>query len=462
MADKQPQNLSVSRNLKIGVFHIGSGMADVIVNGVWNRIMVSDLGFSATPVSLLISLRYFLSPLGIWVGRISDDRAVGGYRRLSWIWAGRLMMVISLFMLGLSTASLASGTPADLVMWAAITLALLLFSLGNAISGSTFLALIYDITPEQQRGRAVGIVWTFLLVGFTIAGILFGVLLPSDGAGDSGIGFTPQTLLTLFMVAGVLLGALWFFSLLGEEKRGQSLPHVDSAEGRISVMADLRLVWQDRRMRSFFWYLTLSMFFAFAQDAILEPFAGDVFAMDVRVTTRFAAYWGSMSILGSIFFLWLSRRTKRLNNTNMSYIGVVVLVISFVVFSVSSLMGVRSLVTPGLILLGLGLGLWNIGTLGLMMDMSPAGRAGTFLGFWTLAVTFARGFGVSSGGIVRDIVDALTSNPQIAYGAVFVLEVIGLAVALYMLRRVHVDEFKSDLAQAEPSDPATILAGAMD
>ncbi len=460
MAEEQPQNLSVPRNIKIGVFHIGSGMADVIVNGVWNRIMVSDLGFSATPVSLLISLRYFLSPLGIWVGRISDDRAVGGYRRLSWIWTGRALMVISLFMLGLATASLVGGTPADLGMWLAMSVALLLFSLGNAISGSTFLALIYDLTPEHQRGRAVGIVWTFLLVGFTLAGVLFGVLLPSDGLAENGLSFTPQAVLNLFMVAGVLLGLVWFFSLLGEEKRGQTQPHVANAEGRISVRKDLQVVWQDSRMRAFFWYLTLSMFFAFAQDAILEPFAGDVFEMDARVTTRFAAYWGGMSILGSIFFLWLSRRTKRLTNTNMSYIGVAVLVIAFVVFSLSALAGIRQLVTPGLILLGLGLGLWNIGTLGLMMDMSPAGRAGTFLGFWTLAVTFARGFGVSSGGIVRDIADALTNNPQIAYGSVFVLEVIGLGVAFYMLRRVHVDAFKSDVAQQH--DPAAVLAGAMD
>ena len=43
--------------MKIGLFHLGSGMADVIITGVWNRIMISDLGYAATPVSLLTSLR---------------------------------------------------------------------------------------------------------------------------------------------------------------------------------------------------------------------------------------------------------------------------------------------------------------------------------------------------------------------------------------------------------------------
>ena len=41
------QNLSVGRNLKIALFHLGSGIADVMTTGVWNRIMISDLGFAA-------------------------------------------------------------------------------------------------------------------------------------------------------------------------------------------------------------------------------------------------------------------------------------------------------------------------------------------------------------------------------------------------------------------------------
>jgi BCD family chlorophyll transporter-like MFS transporter len=155
------KNLTIARNLKIGLFHLGSGMADVLATGVWNRIMITDLGFSATPIGLLVSLRYFLAPLGVWAGRMSDRHSVGGYRRLFWIWLGRAMMVLSILMLGVATATLAAEGEPSAANWIAITLALLLFSLGNAFSGSTFLALIYDRAPEHQRGRAVGLVWTF-------------------------------------------------------------------------------------------------------------------------------------------------------------------------------------------------------------------------------------------------------------------------------------------------------------
>src|SRR5690606_20329621 len=124
---------------------------DIITTGIWNRIMSSDLGFNATPIGLLVALRYFLAPLGVWAGRMSDERAFGGYGRLFWIWLGRAMMAISIAGLGLITASIARGDVVDTIDWIVITAAMLLFRLGNALSGSTFLALIYDRSTEEQR-----------------------------------------------------------------------------------------------------------------------------------------------------------------------------------------------------------------------------------------------------------------------------------------------------------------------
>ncbi|MFQ3568641.1 MAG: BCD family MFS transporter [Aggregatilineales bacterium] len=461
------QNLSTGRNIKIGFFHLGSGMADIITTGIWNRIMISDLGFSATPIGLLVSLRYFLAPLGVWAGRMSDEHAIGGYRRLFWVWSGRLMMAVSIAILGLVTAQIARGDVVDAIDWILIAGSLLLFSLGNAFSGSTFLALIYDRSAPNQRGRAVGIVWTFLLLGFTIGGILFGALLPTDDTPDiaDGLAFSPDTLQNLFLFAALLFGVLWFVSLLGEEKRvkpaAAPAPTVAETKPKTSLREDLKLAWGNRQTRFFFWYLGLSMLFAFSQDLILEPFAADVFGMEPNVTTRFSAYWGSMAILGTIAFLILSRRIKRLTNTIMGYVGVGLLAATFALFALSSLAEIRGLVTPGLILLGLGLGIWNVGTLGLMMDMSPFGRAGTFLGFWTLVVTLARGIGVSSGGILLDIGRLATGgNLPAAYGAAFAIGAVGLIVSIVMLTQVNVQVYKE--ATEQPADAQTVFAGALD
>lgn len=470
MSAQQEPNLSVGRNLKIGLFHLGSGMADVISTGVWNRIMISDLGFSATPIGLLVALRYFLAPLGVWAGRMSDRHVIAGYRRLFWVWLGRAMMALSILTLGLTTAHIARGNPATPVIWLAITLSLLLFSLGNAFSGSTFLALIYDRAGVSQRGRAVGIVWTFLLLGFTVGGVLFGLLLPSsaeEGVVEAAhsLDFSPDTLQNLFVIGALVMGGLWLFSLLGEERRlpPDARPSAAEApEARSSLFDDLKLAWTNRRTRFFFWYLALSMVFAFSQDLILEPFAGDVFGMEARITNRFAAYWGSMAILGTLIFLWLSRRYRRLTNTVMAVVGVAVLIVTFALFALSSFAEIRGLVTPGLILLGVGLGVWNVGTLGLMMDMSPFGRAGTFLGFWTLVVTLARGLGVSGGGILRDAALKLVGDFPISYGLVFVVGAAGLGAALWALSQVRAPVFQSEQAVQPEANAEQVFAAALD
>ncbi|MCA0459001.1 MAG: BCD family MFS transporter [Chloroflexi bacterium] len=467
METPQKQNLSVGRNIKIGFFHLGSGMADVIIGGFWNRIMVSDLGYAATPVSLLSSLRYFLAPLGIWAGRISDRRPVAGYRRMFWIWLGRAMMVLSTLGLGMATAQLQAGGGAagmaghDGFQWLIIAVSLLLFSLGGAISGSTFLALIYDRAPEKLRGRAVGIVWTFLLIGFAVGGFGFGRLLPEHKDGQ-GVIFTPESLQMVFVVGAAVMGLLWFFSVVGEERRvkaGTVFENHGPQEYSTSVIADLKLVFNLRPMRYFFWFLVLSMMFAFSQDMILEPFGGDVFKMDASITTRFTAYWASMAILANIVFLFLSRRFKSLTNTTMSYIGVSFLVGGFAAFTIAAFGEVRPLVTIGLVLLGIGLGIWNVGTTGLMMDMSPEGRAGTFLGFWTLLVTFARGGGTSAGGIVRDLGLNFTGSAATAYGICFLLGMLGLVASMVMLRQANIKAYKAEQVKL---DAATALVGAMD
>ena len=209
--------VSLARNIKIGLFHLASGMADILTTGVWNRIMISDLGFAATPVGLLISLRYFLAPLGVWSGRVSDQRSIMGFRRTFWIWLGRLLMVLSTFALGYATSQLAIGAENGSNI-PIIVISMTLFSLGYSLSGSTYLALIYDVTPEKQRGRVVGLVWAFLLLGFTVGGIVYGILLPSRDQGET-LSFLPEQLLNLFIISGIIFIILWVISIIGEERR---------------------------------------------------------------------------------------------------------------------------------------------------------------------------------------------------------------------------------------------------
>ena len=91
-----PPRFSALRSFKIGSFHIGSSLTDVMLSGIWNRVMISDLGLAAWPVSLLLAARYFLAPLAIWAGHESDTHPLFGSRRTAYIWLGRLMMLLAL------------------------------------------------------------------------------------------------------------------------------------------------------------------------------------------------------------------------------------------------------------------------------------------------------------------------------------------------------------------------------
>lgn len=457
----EAKHLSIPSNLKLGLFHLGSGMADVLTTGVWNRIMISDLGFQATPIGLLVSLRYFLAPLSVWAGRMSDQTALGGYRRMFWIGLGRLMMGISMLVMGFITAQLVAGASASVLVWVGLTLALGLFSLGNAFSGSTFLALIYDRTPEHQRGRAVGIVWTFLLTGFAVGGAFFGILLPSDPSVLSAneFGYSAQTLLTLFVVSSVLISGLWVFSMWGAERRNSAFNVSEYGEHATSFRQDMQAVLNNHPTRMFMGYLILSMLFAFSQDLILEPFAADVLNMSASVTSRFSAYWGTTAIIGSLLCIVLSRRWSRFNNTLMSKYGIYILVIAFGVFAYSALAYTDTYIMLGLLALGVGLGMWNIGTLGLMMEMSPDGRAGTYLGFWTLVVTLARGVGVSGGGILRDLVLGVSADLAIAYGVVFAVGAVGLIASYLFLMQTDARAFRIEASQL---DTAQMIGAGLD
>ncbi len=435
-------NLSIGRNAKIALFHIGSSMADILTAGVWNRIAIAELGLNATPIALLLGLRYFLAPLSIWVGQRSDVSAWLGYRRIPFIWGGRLLMMLSYFILALGTVTVAEDKQSALG-WIGMIVALILFSVGSAFSSTTYLALIYDVTPKAQQTRAISFVWSFLIIGFALAGIVYSKLLPT---------YTREGFLALFLIAPLIMGVLWFFSVLGEEKPINRVAKAQAAAVQHRPFwQDLRSALANGQTRVFFMFLALSTMFFYTQDSILEPFAGQVFNMPTATTNRFSSYWGTMALIGIVVSLFLARRfPKRVNNTVLARWGVAILLIAFGLFTICALAQVRALVTISLIVMGIGLGAWTVGTLGLMMDMTRSFGAGLYLSLWTVSETLARGVGTVLGGVLRDVSLSFSGQFSVSYGTVFLVEAIGFGVTLLVLNRINVRAFHQET-------PATTL-----
>ena len=101
-----------------------------------------------------------------------------------------------------------------------------------------------------------------------------------------------------------------------------------------------------------------------------------------------------------------------------------------------------------LVLFGLATGLLTTAAVSLMLDLTAAEAAGTFIGAWGLAQAMSRGVAVVMGGAVLDIGRKLLPSLELAYGMVFVLEAVGMIVSIWFLNRVNVTEFQTNTKQA--------------
>jgi BCD family chlorophyll transporter-like MFS transporter len=437
---------SILRTIKIGTFHIGSSFVDLLTSGVLNRVLITDLGLWATPVALLSALRYLLAPLSIWAGYRSDARSVFGLRRLPFIWGGRLPMLLSLPLLPVATTLLAAD-PRSALGWALAVLAFLVYGVGTLVSGGPFLALVRDSAPPARRGQAMSIVQIFLVVSFPLAAIVYGRLMPV---------YDEPTFWRIVLTGMGIAAAFFFFSLLGEERRSAA-PEPESGQEQLPFSRLLREMWAERATRRFFLFLAIGAMSAFAQDAVLEPFGGDVFAMTNGETTRFNAYWGAGVLVSLVATVILTRRRMAHEQTGTTVLGLVLTSLPLALLSGVALGEAESLLIPVLFLFGIGFGIYTVGAVSLLMAMTSDRRAGAYLGLWSVAQLVFRGVGVFLGGFVRDVALIATGSAPAAYATVFMLEAVGLLVCVWVVLRVDVSGFARERA-APPVPSATLAA----
>ena len=435
---ESPSRFSVWRSLKLGSFNFGSALVDILTASVWNRLMIVDLGASATSVSILLALRYLLAPISLWAGFRSDTRPILGLRRTPYIWLGRVLMLLAVILLPLSLLRL-SVNLSDPIGWLMALVIFVAYGAGTAISGGPYLALIHDRTPAAKRGLAISIAQTLLLLGFAISPIVFGRLLPE---------YSPEKFQTLSIITGIAAALFWFFAIFREDRK-VTVTDVAPQESRPSLRVMLKSMWADRRARGFAIFLSLGAIASFAQDAVLEPFGGDVFAMDVQQTTRFSAYFGTGVLVMMVITAIVTRKRRPEQQSLPALIGLSVMIVGLLLLAVSGLAYIRWLIIPALLVFGLGFGAYTIGGVSLLMAMTTNQAAGAYLGLWTMIQLVSRGVGIGLGGVVRDVMLALTGSLAMAYSSVFILEAIGLAVCVGLLMRLDVVGFAREKQSGE-------------
>jgi BCD family chlorophyll transporter-like MFS transporter len=464
---------------RLGLFQMGLGIMSLLTLGVLNRIMIDELNVLAWIAASAIAMHQFVSPARVWFGQMSDAKTLLGYHRTGYVWIGAaLFTTISFVALQvvwqLGSSLQAGGWSGQTYAWAGI-LALIFAAYGLALSASStpFAALLVDVSDEDNRSQLVGVVWSMLMVGIVVGAIISSKLLntpdicgsaildyaPSPGGKIADIAKLQATINPVFILMPALVFGLCWLATLGVEKkysRYSTRSRAINREEQITLGKALGVLTASRQTGLFFTFLLVLTISLFMQDAVMEPYGGEVFGMCISETTKLNAFFGTGTLLGigSTGFLVLPRLGKQ----RTTKLGCIFAAVCVGVIILSGLLTNQGLLTSGLLFFGLASGIITAGATSLMLDLTAAETAGTFIGAWGLAQAMARGLSTVFGGVVLNLGKAIFSAPVLAYGTVFVIEACGMILAIWLLGRVDVKEFRAN-AQAAIS---AVMEGDLD
>lgn len=448
---------------QLGLFQMGLGMMSILTLGILNRIMIKELAIPATIAAGAIAVHQFMAPARLWFGQLSDAKPLFGYHRSGYVWVGSTLFALAAFLavqvmwqLGASVQTVGWALPTQLWI-GALGLVFAFYGLALSASSTPFAALLVDVSEEKERSQLVGIVWSMLMVGIVIGAILSSRLLALDGASD--LAALQGAVNRLFMIVpGVVLG-LCFLSTVGIEKKYSRFANRSSLvdrEDQITLDRALKVLTASPQTGLFFTFLLAMTISLFMQDAVMESYGGQVFGMSVSETTRLNAFWGGGTLIGigSTGFAIVPRlgkqRTAKLGCLLVAACACFLILIGF--------SANPKLLQSGLFLFGLASGVTTTGAISLMLDLTAAETAGTFIGAWGLAQALARAIATILGGGVLDVGKGIFPNLTLAYGLVFGVQAIGMITAVVLLSRVDVRAFRTNTKAAI----STILQGELD
>jgi BCD family chlorophyll transporter-like MFS transporter len=164
--------------VRLGLFQAGLGMMSVLMLGILNRVMISELAIPPLVAAGVIAMHQLVAPARVWFGQMSDAHPVGGLHRTGYVWLGAGVFALLAWGVVQITwqvaAQMALGWTGVTWAWVALLgLGFALYGLAVSASSTPFAALLVDISDEDNRSQLVGVVWSLLMVGI-IAGAIIG------------------------------------------------------------------------------------------------------------------------------------------------------------------------------------------------------------------------------------------------------------------------------------------------
>jgi MFS transporter, BCD family, chlorophyll transporter len=435
--------------VRLGLFQMGLGMMSVMVFGVLNRVLIKELAVPSTIATIILALTLFVAPARVIFGQLSDTKPLFGYHRTGYIWLGAAGLAINaiiavqvMWQLGASL-KLAGWTFATYGWAGLLGLIFALYGLSVSMCSTPFATLLVDITDEEDRSRVVAIDWSMLIGGTIVGAITIGVLLKSLTI-DATIVQVQAQINRLFLIIPALICILTVVATWGvEQKYSRFTRRIKTAhEGsHLSLGRALSILTASRQTQIFFTFLVVMTLGLFIQDPILETYGGDIFNLPIGQTASLNAYWGGGTLLGlSAAGFWF---IPRLGKQKTARLGCMLVAASMLWVIVAGLTQKAIFLQLALLLFGMCSGLVTTGAISLMLDLTVPETAGTFIGAWGLSQALAKGLATIIGGTGLSIGKLISPNLMVAYGFVFSLQALAMAIAVYLLDRVNVREFQT-------------------
>jgi BCD family chlorophyll transporter-like MFS transporter len=422
----QPSSFSWLQIVRLGLVQTALGAVVVLMTSTINRVMVVELALPALVPGALVALHYAAQVLRPRWGYGSD---IGG-RRTPWIVGGMAALCLGGFGAAVATALAETSVSAGLTLAVA---AFLLVGMGAGAAGTNLLVLLATGVESGRRGAAATIVWVMMIAGFAVTAPLAGHFLdPFSGLRLVAVSGTVS--LVAFAVAAL--------AVIGLEPRrpAASLPQQPKKPPFRAVLVQ---VLAEPAARRFTVFIFVSMLAYSAQELILEPYAGLVFAMSPGATTKLAGLQHGGVLAGMLIVAGITVFVGGpvLGSLKAwTAIGCALSALALGAIALGGPIGPEFPLRAAVAALGFGNGVYAVAAIGSMMALAGRGgeaERGTRMGVWGAAQGVAFGAGGFLGTLAVDLARLVATEPVTAYAVVFAAEGVLFVVAMLIALRVE-------------------------
>jgi BCD family chlorophyll transporter-like MFS transporter len=425
-ADAATTELPLARLLRLSMFQISVGMAAVLLTGTLNRVMIVELGVPTSLVAMMIAIPVLAAPFRALMGHKSDTyKSLLGWRRVPYVWLGSLLQFGGLAIMPFALLLLQSQTLGPVWLGpVGAACAFLLTGLGMHMTQTAGLALATDLATDESRPRVVALVYVMMLVGMLLSSVFFAALLQD---------FNPIRLIQIVQGAAVFTIVINVIALWKQEARQPHLTRPDRET--LSFAKAIAVYRSDPAVSRLLMAVGLGSAAFSMQDVLLEPYGGEVLGLTVAQTTLLTALWSAGTLCG--FGLAARALGRGADMYRLAANGMLVGIVGFCAVIFADPLSSADLFRAGAVLIGLGGGMFSVGTLLAAMDIAKGSDHGLAIGAWGAVQATAIGLSLGAGGIIRDVVNSgletqlgttVLVAPAAGYSVVYHIE-IGLLFA---------------------------------